>query len=268
MKPMRFALIVLATALTMVGCTQPNPLGSVAGVAPPPLNYNGVAEIDDGELLFRPTNAGVPAPQVPKYSTGAPAQIGNITWSSGLPNSTINTPVFFGSANCGGNCLGNAVFRGVGGPLGNFNNDYFLRYAGIKGSNPSTDYSSIKINFSQGGTLERDLSDYLGIVFWARGTGNFAVNLVGRKPGDGAGPMPPDPAYSDWNFYLRRFGNELNGNEQWKEIVVYFSDMVQEYGLAVDIEKVKRKATGLQFDQQAPYTRNFQLDIDYVRLFK
>jgi hypothetical protein len=153
-------------------------------------------------------------------------------------------------------------YRGIGGPNGNFTTDYFVRWAGYKGPDASLDYSSLQMNWG----TERDLSGYRGISFWARGHGSFAVNLVAHNVVDGLVPIRPN-SYNGWNFYLRRFGGELNGDTEWKEIIVYFDQMVQEYGLAADLPTVLKYVTGLQFDQQSPYTANFQLDLDYVRFF-
>lgn len=278
-------------ALVLAGCGQ-NPLGSSTNQTMPVLGFAAVSEVDDPVqpgLLYSPTwVSGTAGTRVLLFAASG----GNVSFSSGgvsnlyagpsLPGSPNGTwghgaaPLVLGPSSwlCPSmNCSGTPNYRGVGGAKGDFASDFFLRYQGHKGPDPSLDYSSVQMKFSTAGASEFDVRGFRGIVFWARGHGNFSVNLVARKPNDFISPAYPTPPlgvppYSDWNFYMRRFGSELNGDEQWKEIVVYFDDMVQDYGLAVDIEKVKKAATGLQFDQQAPYTADFRLDLDYVRLFR
>lgn len=253
-------LSAAALGLLLTAC-QPSPLGLGPTAQMPSMGYGGVQEINDGELIFSPQST-TPSPPIPRFITGG------IAFGAGAP-STIQAKKYYGPVDCPGlNCRDVPNSRGIGGPNGDFSNDYFYRYAGFKGPNPSTHYSNLKFNFTPNGGTGVDIRAYRGVVFWARGHGNFAVNLMGRLPGDGIAPATTNYAYSDYNFYLRRFGTELNGDVQWKEIVVYFTDMVQEFGLAMDLNTVLSKTTGLQFDQQLPYTPNFQLDLDYIRLFK
>jgi len=259
----RAAYLIAVLGACLAGCQPTNPLGSSSAPSQS-LNVAGVKEIDDGELILSPPST---------VSTGG-TRFAGITTAYGSGGASSISPIHsLGASSCpGANCrgIGYEDFRGVGGTNGDFYGDFFIRYMGVKGPDPSNDYSHMTINFSASGATERDLSNYKGIVFWARGHGNFSVNLVARKPGDGLSPANPPAGfpYADWNFYLKIFGNELAGDVEWKEIVVYFSDMVQMYGLAVDLQTVKAGAIGLQFDQQSPYTHDFKLDVDYVRLFK
>lgn len=277
-------------ALALLGLVLGSCQVNAVGLGAPPtgtLPFVGIAETagPDEALVFAPTS-GI-SPGSVAFGSGGIVYMGcggatklkpgqaSVSNPEGLAlttNYTV-TPLLMGPfpGLCpSNNCKSLPAYRGVGGPAGDFANDYFVRFAGYKGPNASTDYGNMTLRFSSGGGVPYDISAYRGIIFWARGHGNFAVSLAGRKPGDGLSPpvTPATAAYQDWNFYLRRFGNELNGDEQWKQIIVFFSDMVQEYGLAVDLNNVLKKCTGLQFDQQAPYTADFRLDVDYVRFFK
>jgi hypothetical protein len=146
---------------------------------------------------------------------------------------------------------------GIGGP-----SDPFVRWQGVKGPDASQDYSSFTMYFA--GTQVNynvQAQGYRGFIFFARGSGNFGVSLSAGNPGDGySGP------YSGYNFYIKMFGNELDANS-WRQITVLFSEMVQLYGTATDINSVLRQAWGLQFEQQPPLQAEFSLDVDYVRFF-
>lgn len=268
-------LFALPIALLLGGCQTPMDLGSSAGEAPS-LGYTAVKEVTDSSTLFAPRSAA-PATMVPafpggtaKVQCGSQGNIWRDPFGTSLASGTSITVPLAGPtlAWCpSGSCADKPLLRGVGGPNGDFIQDFFARYAGTKGPDPSLGYNNFAITFSSTGLVEKDLSGYRGVIFWARGHGNFAVSLVARSGVDGA-PQPLAPApYTDWNFYLARFGGQLAGDEAWKEVVIYFSDMVQEYGLATDLTNVQRRATGLLFDQQAPVQTDFRLDLDYVRLF-
>jgi len=276
----RFSLFLFGAALvgwTLTACTQSNPLASPAGGVQAGLAWNSSREMVVADLFFSPTSNS-PNTLPPIGGTAitmgmggkSKARFGNasVTFPNGnllgglgvhtSGNVLIVGPHTFApfTTLCPSfNCRDYAPARGIGGVNGDFASDFFMRYTGYKGPSPAYDYSSVQMPFAG---APRDMSAYRGIIFWARGEGNFAVNLNGNQP---------DP-YSGYNLYLKRFGNELAGRDEWKEIIVYFEEMVQEYGLAADKANVLKKVTGLQFDQQAPYTADFQLDLDYIRFFK
>lgn len=270
--------VAIVGAMVLGGC-QVNPMASApVAIAPTGLTNIAQVEVPGTNVFFRPTTR----PPVPACAMFPSA---SFAYSYGLPKSTVysnpspsfpeGTPgagagiVYLGSNLCpGGNCINTPNYRGVGGPNGDFTNDYFLRYRGHKGPDPSLDYNSLQLKFSASGATEHDMSGYQGFAFWARGHGNFSVNIVARMPIDGIAPTVIAGApYSGWNFYLKRFGKELNGDTEWKQISVRFSEMVQEYGLASDLPTVVKRMTGLQFDQQVPVTADFQLDLDYIYFF-
>lgn len=280
------ALAIGLVAAAFLSSCQPNPLG----VAPPLSLPAGIATLgvveSSGTGVVLLPNATFP----PKTTLGFGNA--NLVYSMGRfssvkqgPSSALNPDgtnfggggaAWYGGATVlllgpytwlcpTGTCINTPKYRGVGGPNGNYTSDYFIRWNGYKGTDASLDFSSVQMNFGAGDGVPKDVSAYTGIVFWARGHGNFAINLA-AKNGLNTVPGPVQP-YTGWNFYLRRFGAELNGDEDWKQIIVYFSDMVQEYGLAADKQAVLENLSGLHFDQQSPYTSNFQLDIDYVQFF-
>jgi hypothetical protein len=283
-----FSLVLGAVALAWLAACSPNPLAPVTGSdLQGPVSF-GQAEIVGlgSDVLFSPTcHSGAACTSVRVLSpTNSPvinSSPGLVIFGQGGASKTFQGPSsptanvdgyqMFGAQFSrpplilgplawlcpSGSCAGTVKYRGAGGPTGDYSNDYFVRWRGFKGANASADYASMVMQFKSGGAAA-DISVYRGFTFWARGHGNFAVNIDGAQP---------DP-YSGYNLYLKRFGAELNGDEQWKQIIVYFSEMVQEYGQAADKPNVLKKAAGLQFDQQSPYTSNFQLDVDYVRFFK
>jgi len=277
-------LILLLNSCSDCKCSLAPGAGATA---PTGMTYLAQQEVTGPNVFFRPvdfiTTSSLPviAPTSPMFggaafafsSGGASrvfsgATVGNPNGTSGNGTAVVYMgpkPQMCPTLNC----RDILNYRGAGGPNGDFSFDYFLRYRGHKGPDPSNDYNSLQMKFSATGATEYDLSGYQGFVLWARGTGNFSVNLVSRKPGDFIVPAVPAGGfpYSGWNFYLRRFGSELNGNDDWKQVIVYFKDMIQEYGLAADLNTVIKRATGLQFDQQVPVSADFQLDLDYIYFF-
>ena len=271
------ALPLLLGVLTS-GC-QVNPMAPTpAAILPTGLTNIAQMEVGGTNVFFSPTSIA-PSPVCPMFLTATFAYssggLSNVYSKPGPAEGTQNHGtgiVYLGSSLCpGNNCIATPNYRGVGGPKGDFNNDYFLRYRGHKGPDPTNDYNSLQLKFSPAGNVEHDMSNYQGFIFWARGHGNFSVDLAARmngNPGDFIAPTILSGApYSGWNFYLKRFGKELNGDTEWKQISVRFSEMVQEYGLASDLPTVLRRMTGLQFDQQVPITADFQLDLDYIYFF-
>jgi hypothetical protein len=255
-------MMIGGLGLICLNACQPNPLGlapvesSTVGVT-----FAGVSETATTGLIFSPAtaSASLVGGGIISTSRGGASKVFSGPSSVAFPDGvfgTGSTALIIGSANCPGlNCGTSPKYRGIGGASANFSNDFFVRWAGFKGPSASDDWSSLQFNFPG----ETDLRGYRGVVFWARGHGNFSVNLAASLAAGGP--------YTGYNFYLRRFGNELNGDAEWKEIIVYFDQMVQEYGLAANLPTVLSRTTGLQFDQQSPYTANFQLDLDYVRFF-
>jgi hypothetical protein len=282
---MRLALIITALAGGLSGCGT-NPLGSSAsqslpaGVAP-----LAVTEQNASNVVFRPTGGTFPLLTPAFGGQGLTLSMGRFSYVY-RGQSTLANPDGFIMGGGGldwyggqfalllgpyshlcptGNCKDLPKYRGVGGPNGDFNSDYFVRWRGRKGSDAALDFSSLQMNFGAGDGTARDLSMYRGLVFWARGHGNFAVSLAGKNGLNAVvGSVQP---YTGWNFYLRRFGTELNGDTEWKQIIVFFDDMVQEYGLAADKQLVIQNASGLHFAQEAPFTEFFQLDLDYIQFF-
>lgn len=282
----RIALPALLIGALFSASCQPNPLGLAPAVSSPAgITTLAVVETVVPGLVFMP-NATFPPKTTAAYGNA------NMVYSMGRYSSVRQGPssapnpdgTNFGGGGAAwyggptvlllgpyawlcpsGTCLNTPKYRGIGGPNGDYSADYFVRWQGHKGTDASLDFSSVQMNFGPGDGVPKDVSNYRGVVFWARGHGNFAINLAAKNGlNTVTGSVQP---YTGWNFYLRRFGNELNGDEDWKQIIVYFTDMVQEFGLAADKQLVLENISGLHFDQQSPYTQEFQLDIDYVQFF-
>jgi hypothetical protein len=270
-----FAILALLGGLSMSGCTS-NPMGTAPG--PSPLatatagvtGYFGVTEVMNNSVLYSPTTAGSVLTN-PTFQPGcalAPGGTGGtISYSfggnSGVYISTAPGILqFFGQPGVVSPNLNVMLGTpGIGGPMGDFKNDYYLIWRGHQGPNASTDYNSLVINFAAGTYTTFNLSCSRGFMFYARGNGNFGVQLgaTGAKT-TGYGP------YTDYNYYEYDFGSQLSPTE-WKQFVVNFSDMQQMYGQAVDLQGVLKNAFGLGFLQETPYVQTYELDVDYIRFF-
>jgi hypothetical protein len=258
-------LAVLLGGAVIAGCVR-NPVGpGPSGIL---LNnvttYNGVIEQPSPDVLFSPGSVTEVA-----TSFGGPIQY---SWGGASLTTLLSTAPTAVAGNGPSSdiwiktgTLASApgphqvIFQnGIGGPSGNLSlYDYYIRWAGFKGPNASLDYSSMSM-YIIGSGIPYDLTRYKGFLFYARGHGNFEVTLSGNSSG-----VP----YSALNFYSYNFGPSLTGDDQWHEYLVQFTDMIQTYGQAADLNGVLKQCYGLQFDQLAPLTPNFQLDVDYVRFF-
>ncbi len=251
-----WALSLIGVALAFSSCTcVKNPYEAGAGVNNGAVSH-GLVEIASPNTFFAPTN-------VTQTTTifGGP-----ITYSWGGVSTVatkLSEPTPAAASTCPPPCFNIWMPNGdgIGGPTGNFGpQDYYIRYAGHKGGDPSLDFSSMT-TYLVGNQIPTGLlaqRGYQGFIFFARGHGNFEVSLAGNNTGD---------PYSGYNFYTAQFGNELTGDSSWHQITVHFSDMVQLYGQAADIHNVLTKCYGLQFDQAPPVVADFQLDVDYIRFF-
>lgn len=246
--------------MAMLACAK-NPLGSSAGAGPTNngTTYNGVVEAAGPNVIFSPGSASELTTKwggVIDYSWGGASQvlIGGVLTGIGAPpvcpNGTTSAVLDMRSP-------------GIGGSDGKFNpsTDYYIHFEGYKGPSAACDYNSLVVAFKAGTNVDVDLTQYHGFIFYARGTGNWGVQVsgLGVKTGQ-AGP------YSDFNYYERVFGTELS-KTTWKQITVKWSDLQQLYGQAVDKTAALQKSVSLQFVQETPFTSNFTLDLDYIRLF-
>ncbi len=250
-------LLLLASVLSFNSCScVKNPYDSSAGGVNNGTTYLGVIEAQSSNTFFAPTSATVTAtngggPILYSWGGASKTVIGSM---APVPQDITLCPI-----PCSNIWMRNG--DGIGGPSGNFgSNDYYIRWAGHKGGDPSLDFSSMTMYIFGNQIPSPALADnhYQGFIFFARGHGNFYVSLAGAETGD---------PYTGYNFYTKGFGTELTGDNSWHQITVLFSEMTQLYGQAADINNVLKKCYGLQFDQQPPLVADFQLDVDYVRFF-
>ena len=252
-------LLLLGAALAFSSCTcVRNPYDSSGAGHNNGTQYLGLIEASSPNVFFAPTSAVSVTPAV--TSIGGP-----IFYSWGGASKTVigslapaQQDISVCPIPCGDTWMRNG--DGIGGPSGNFgSNDYYIRWAGHKGGDPTLDFSSMTL-YLFGNQTPYNLASlgYHGLIFFASGHGNFYVSLAGDNTGN---------PYSGYNFFTKGFGTELTGDNSWHQITVTFSDMTQLYGQAADINNVLSKCYGLQFDQQPPLVADFQLDIDYVRFF-
>jgi hypothetical protein len=261
-------LVAVALAgLWLAGCVKNDPLAPSTSST---TAYNGVAEPITSDVLFCATSASTTTSLAtfnPVCASHPASTGGVIQYSWGGTSYVIDSTHPGGTAPGGGAGLQSVnlllLTPGIGGPLGNFQNSYYLSFQGYKGPNASTDYNSLIVNFLQGVSTPLDLTCYHGFMFYARGNGKFGVQLAatGVKTGQ-AGP------YTDYNYYEYVFGDQMS-TTTWKQFVVNFTDplFIQQYGTVVNLHAVIQNATGLQFIQETPYTPYFQLDLDYIRFF-
>lgn len=264
------AIFALVAVLVISSCAK-NPLDPYVGSLPlgPGTGYAGVSETLDNQVLFRLTTASpvmdllsfTPCGLISSgqgsvsYSWGGASAvylsspIGVLQYANTVISGDPNTTKLITSS------------PGIGGPLGDFLNSYYLQFRGIHGSNSSSDYCSLVMNFQPGGAPVNLSCDH-GFTFWAKGYGNFGVQLAATCTCSGQS----SGAYKDFNFYEYDFGTNLSPN-QWKQFQVNFTQMQQMYGLGTDLAGVIREATGIQFIQETPYVSPFELDVDYVRFF-
>jgi len=272
-KPALKAVAGLALALLMGACGQ-NPVASSAPPGAITTVYDYPPELTCvSGLFYAPQSSGY-------YQTLNPdAQVLNCGLTSGtveysyggkwtVKQTSLGTPVPAGIAGQTVNTI-YTLPQGFSGGT----NDYYVRWAGcfncpVWGQslggipNSSTDYDSFEVLMTTALGPGFDISNYKGFTFYARGTGDFAVNLVSGSTSTGqTGP------YEGYNYYLYMFNNQLAGNQQWKQVTVYFSQMVQTYGTSTDINLVLQQFYGLIFNQQPPLNDNYQLDVDYIRFF-
>jgi hypothetical protein len=260
----RLAALSLVMAAAWSGCAR-NPVGPPTATG---LNnsttYYGVVEQASNDVLYAPSNASQVTTSSPffggpvEYSWGGASRtITQASAPNAIAGSGPNTSVWILTR---GQAISPGVFagNGIGGPT---SNDAYIRWSGFKGPDPNLDYSSMSM-FLAGATTNYNLAahHYRGILFYARGHGNYEVTISGNNLGS-------PPYYSGYNFYSYNFGPSLTGDDQWHEFTVQFSDMIQTYGQAADLNHVLTEVWGLQFDQLAPLTQNFQLDVEYVRFF-
>ena len=114
-------------------------------------------------------------------------------------------------------------YPGVGGPNGDFSNCYFLQFKGRKGPNAATDYDGLDINLVAGNQVPADISCYRGFIFFARGNGNWGVQLI-------------TPKITAYNYYEDVFGSQLSASSGRN--LFNFSDMQQLFGQHVDLYPV------------------------------
>jgi hypothetical protein len=258
----------LLAALGLAACTQ-NPLGPVPGNAPIANSQPGVTGLFGVKVTQGPSVLYAPQTQLAGAKSNAafnpscdPTKFGGgqIIYSCGG-----NSGVYDGAntLHSGSTYIANPLVLspGIGGPAGDFQASWFQRWSGLRGPNPSSDYNSMKLLIRPGGG-PIDLSCYRGFSFYARGNGNFGVQLVatGVKTQDGPGP------YLDWNFYESVFGPQLSPGS-WKQFIINFSDLQQLYGASVDLNAVIASATALQFTQESPFAARFTLDVDDVQFY-
>jgi hypothetical protein len=248
-------LLLIGAGLAFSSCTcVRNPYEAGAGTNNG-TTYLGIKEAASPNVLFAPTSAGMTS-----TSLGGPIAY---SWGGTSKTGTMASPTMpVDISLCPIPCLSILMKNGdgIGGPTGNFGaSDYYVRWFGHKGGDPTLDFSSMTM-YLFGNQIAFNLLPYgyHGLIFFARGHGNFYVSLAGLNTGD---------PYSGYNFFTKGFGTELTGDGSWHQITVNFSDMTQLYGQAADIHNVLGKCYGLQFDQQPPLVPDFQLDIDYVRFF-
>ncbi len=258
---MRVRVMLLVLAAISVGACAKNPMGSSAGAAglSNGTSYAYVNQVLTNDVMFSPSGPADTSTRAPKFG-------GPITYSwGGVSRTEIAASGGVDVTSAGAVGLGfappttNILLKtgGIGGPA-----DYFVRWRGFKGGDASVDYSSFVMYFT-GNQVNFNLkaTGYRGFTFFARGKGNFYVALsAGAIPSGQTGP------YQAYNFYSKQFGNELDPNN-WRQITVLFTELVQLYGAAVDLNNVLLQSWGLQFEQQPPLVSDFELDVDYIRFF-
>lgn len=247
--------------LTLLACAK-NPLGSSAGSGPVNngTSYMGVAEVVTADVLFSPnssTEITAKSGAAIKYSWGGASKVDIPGFGSMGAGAPFTCPASAQST------VLDLRSPGIGGPDGTFNpaTDYYLHFSGFKGPSSACDYNSLYMALKPGAYVDVDLTKYRGFIFFARGTGNWGVQIEGHglKTGQ-SGP------YADFNYYERVFGSELSPST-WKQITVNWADLQQLYGQHVDLQAALAKSTALQFVQEAPFTSNFTLELDYIRFF-
>ena len=263
--------IVGAALLLVAAACAKNPLDPYVGGMPlsPGSGYAGVAEVINDQVLFALSSPTPPTDLLSFAPCGLISSgTGSVSYSWGGASAVyLTTPpgiLQYSNTVTSGDPNTTKLITaspGIGGPLGDFNNSYYLVFKGIHGTNSSTDYCSTVMNF-QPGSAPVNLSCDHGFTFWAKGFGNFGVQLAATCTCSGQS----SGAYKDFNFYEYDFGSSLSRNT-WKQYQVNFTQMQQMYGLGTDMAPVLQQATGIQFIQESPYVSPFELDIDYVRFF-
>jgi hypothetical protein len=273
MKRRAAIVVALLGVLALGACTQ-NPLSTgpsgnpMAPLVTGQTGYFGVAEVLNANVVYSPPNNATTTTYAmfhPSCSAADATAFGGglVQYSWGGTSQVMTSVSAPGLAAQGGIASiqsSSLILRtpGIGGLNGDFQNDYYVHFEGYKGPNASTDFCSLVVNLFPGANTFADLSCYRGFIFYARGNARFGVQL--------SAPKCASCPYKDYNFYEYIFGDQLS-QSSWKEFVVNFTDMQQQYGASVDFNGVVKEVTALQFIQETPYTQNFKLDVDYIRFF-
>lgn len=238
---------------------SPPPASATFAKAAEPMNVSG--------LFFAPqsgSNNAIDFLSNPPFNGGgAYLNIGtNWSYSVGPIGTVKNIP----------NVYQSTVWLRNGDTFSSNPNDNYVRftgkYTGIGLPNGGTAYDELQIFYHGNAGPGVDVSHYQGFSFYTRGTGNFSVCLIS---GSQSGSPPAPGPYIQLNFYQYLFNNYLTGSPQWRQVVVYFQDMTQTYGLATNLQQVLQNFYGLQFQQLGSpgpaVDENVWLDVDYIRFF-